>query len=54
LKQVPVPVRADRPVMDRRTRRYGFGVHEIERLIVRRIAVKMEQWKSRDPRHAAT
>ena len=43
LKQIAMPVRADGPIMDRRARRNGFDVNEIERLIVRRIAVKVEQ-----------
>jgi hypothetical protein len=36
-------MRADRPVVDRRARRNGFDMDEVERLIVRRIAVQMEQ-----------
>ena len=43
LKQVAMAVGADGPVVDRRARRDGFDVNEVERLIVRRIAVKMKQ-----------
>ena len=43
LKQVAMAVGADGPVMDRRARGDGFDVNKVERLIVRRIAVEMEQ-----------
>jgi hypothetical protein len=43
LKQIAVPMRADGPVVDRRARGDGFNMDEIERLFVRRIAVKMKQ-----------
>ena len=47
LKQVAMAMGADGPVVDRRARGDGFDVNEIERLIVRRIAVQMEQWQRR-------
>ena len=43
LEQVAVTVGPDRPVVNRGTRRDGLDMNEIERLIVRRIAVEMEQ-----------
>ena len=43
LEQVAVTMRADHPVVDRRTRRDGFDMDEVECLIVRRIAVQMKQ-----------
>ncbi len=43
LKQIAMAMRADGPVVDRRARGNGFNVNEIERLIVRRIAVQMKQ-----------
>ena len=45
LEQVAMAVRADGPVVDRRARRDRLDVNEVERLIVRRIAVEMEQRK---------
>ncbi len=43
LEQVAVAVRADRPVVHRGARGDGFDMDEVERGIVRRIAVKMKQ-----------
>ena len=43
LKQIAVPMRADGPVVNRGARGDRFDMNEIERLIVRRIAVKMKQ-----------
>ena len=43
LKQIAMPMRANGPVVDRGSRGNGFNVNEIERLIVRRIAVEVEQ-----------
>ena len=47
LKQIAMAMGADGPVVDRRPRGDGFDVNKIERLIVRRIAVQMEQWQRR-------
>ena len=43
LKQVAMAVRSDRPIMDRGARGDGLDMNEIEGLIVRRIAVEMEE-----------
>ena len=43
LKEVAMPVSANGPLVDRRARGDGFDVNEIERLIVRRIAVEVEE-----------
>jgi hypothetical protein len=43
LKQIAMPVRADCPVMDGRARSDLLDMDKIKRLIVGRIAVKMEQ-----------
>ena len=43
LKEVAMPVCAYGPVMDRRSRGNRFNVNEVERLIVRRIPVEVEQ-----------
>ena len=43
LEQVAMTVRPDGPVMHCRARRDGLDVDEVERLIVRRITVKMEK-----------
>src|SRR5262245_52126518 len=51
LKQVAVAVGPDRPVVDRGARRDSFDVNEVERLIVRRIAVEVEQWQGGASRH---
>src|SRR5438045_8621207 len=40
-------VRADGPVVNRRARSDPFNMNEVERLIVRRIAVKMEKRQRR-------
>ena len=53
LEEVAVAVRADRPVMHRRARGDRFDVDEVERLIVRRIAVEMKQ-RQRGHRHAGS
>src|SRR5262249_17914306 len=51
LKQVAMAVRADGPVVNRRARDDGLDMNEIERLVVRRIAVEMEQ-RQRSGGHA--
>jgi hypothetical protein len=43
----------DSPVVNGRTRRDRFNVDEIERLIVRRIAVEMKKRQGRALSHAA-
>ena len=43
LKQIAMPMRADGPVVNRGARCNRFNMNEVERLIVRRIAVKMKQ-----------
>ena len=43
LEQVAVTVGADGPVVNRGTRRDRLDMNEVERLIVRRIAVEMKQ-----------
>ena len=43
LEQIAMTVGADDPVVHGRARRDGFDMDEIERLIVRRIAVEMKQ-----------
>ena len=43
LEQVAVAMRADGPVVNGRARRDRLDMNEVERLIVRRIAVEMEQ-----------
>ena len=43
LKQVAVAVRADRPFVQRGARGDGLDMDEVERAVVRRIAVEMEQ-----------
>ena len=42
-KQIAMPMRADGPVVNRGARCNRFNMNEVERLIVRRIAVKMKQ-----------
>jgi hypothetical protein len=43
LKQIAVAMGTNGPVVNRRARRYRLDVNEVERLIVRRIAVKVKQ-----------
>src|SRR5207253_3142084 len=43
LEQVAMAVRTDGPVMNRGARGDRFDMNEIERLIIRRIAVEMKQ-----------
>ena len=43
LEQVAMAVGADRPVVHRGARGDGLDMDEVERLIVRRIAVEMKQ-----------
>src|SRR5258708_21536614 len=51
LKQIAMAMRPDRPVVDGGARRDGFDVNEVERLIVRRIAVEVEQGQGGASRH---
>ena len=53
LEQIAMPVRADQPVVRRGARRDGFDMDEVERLIVRRIAIKMKQRQRRHRGHGA-
>ena len=53
LKQVAMPVRADQPVVHRRARGNRLDMDEIERLIVRWIAVQMKQRQCRHRGHGA-
>ena len=53
LEQIAMAVRADQPVVHRGARRDRLDVDEVERLIVRRIAVEMKQRQCRDSGHGA-
>ncbi len=47
LEQVAVTMGPDRPVVNRGTRCDGLDMNEVERLVVRGIAVEMKQWERR-------